>query len=147
MHRTSSTCHFLFRLRRVVPSRSKGSPRPSYPPVKRWSRSEGSPPVHNLLFVHFFFIEFPCSLPVVCLSFSDLLRLCTFKACREHLDPSIGSSRNSISLGAVAGASMPSSIFPGCHGRYLSGAHHSPRLAGSPDPLATSPTLFLVHRG
>ncbi|PKI57119.1 hypothetical protein CRG98_022490 [Punica granatum] len=76
-----------------------------------------------------------------------LYRLRTFEACHEHLDPSIGSSRNSILLGTVVGASVPTSLFLDCHGRYLSGAHHSPRLAGSPDPLATFPTLFLVHRG
>ncbi|PKI61301.1 hypothetical protein CRG98_018292 [Punica granatum] len=74
-------------------------------------------------------------------------RLRTFEVHHEHLDPSIGRSRKSISLGAVVGASVPSSIFLVCHGRYPSGVHHSPLLAGPPDPLATSPTLFLVHQG
>ncbi|PKI46852.1 hypothetical protein CRG98_032748 [Punica granatum] len=47
------TCHFFPRLRRVVPSRSKGSSRPSPSSVKRWSRSEGRPTVHNLRFLRF----------------------------------------------------------------------------------------------
>ncbi|PKI48356.1 hypothetical protein CRG98_031254 [Punica granatum] len=46
-------CHYLPRLRRVVPSRSKGSSQPLPSPVKRWSRSEGRQTVHNFLFLRF----------------------------------------------------------------------------------------------
>ncbi|PKI69608.1 hypothetical protein CRG98_010000 [Punica granatum] len=71
----------------------------------------------------FSLIRFPQFLPIICSPFSGLFRLCMFKAYHEHLDLFLRSSRNSISLGAVAGAGVPTPFIPDCHGRFLTGAY------------------------
>ncbi|PKI71965.1 hypothetical protein CRG98_007648 [Punica granatum] len=48
--------------------------------------------------------------------------LCTFKTVHERLDLFLRSPRNLTSLGAVAGAVVPTLFFSDCQGRYFSGA-------------------------
>ncbi|PKI55768.1 hypothetical protein CRG98_023836, partial [Punica granatum] len=60
-------------------------------------------------------------------SFLSSFRVCpgigTFGTIHECLDLSLKRPRSLISLGVVVGASVPSSIFPGCHGRCLTGTY------------------------
>ncbi|PKI73414.1 hypothetical protein CRG98_006184 [Punica granatum] len=65
-----------------------------------------------------------------------------FDTIHERLDLSLRSPRNPTSLGAVAGASVPSSIFPGCHGRCLTGIYCPQRLAESSDSHCHFPDSF-----
>ncbi|PKI78852.1 hypothetical protein CRG98_000713 [Punica granatum] len=48
---------------------------------------------------------------------------------------------------AAVGVVVPTPFSLSCHGRCLSGTYCPLRPAGSLDPLATSPTLFLERRG
>ncbi|PKI60802.1 hypothetical protein CRG98_018791 [Punica granatum] len=109
-------CHFLPRLWRVVPSRSKGPSQPSLSLVKRWSRSESHTTVHNLRFIGF---------------------TVSYRTFSHHFR----SLRSPISLGAVIGPDVPTSFSPSCHRRYLRVfTAHSVQLSLS-TPKATSPTL------
>ncbi|PKI32840.1 hypothetical protein CRG98_046766 [Punica granatum] len=113
-----------------MPSRSKGPPRPTLSPVKRWSRSESPTTVHNLRSTSFL-----------------LSGLGTFRVVYERLGPPLRSPRSPTLHRAVVGAIVPTPFSPSCHSRCLSGTYCPWCPAGSPDPLATSPTLSLVHRG
>ncbi|PKI54256.1 hypothetical protein CRG98_025350, partial [Punica granatum] len=119
-----TTCHFTPRLRRVVPSRSKGSSQPSPSSVKRWSRSEGRPTVHNLRFVRFSLTGFLAFLP----NFLSRFRVCsglgTFGSAYGHLDSPLRSPTSPTLHLAVPGACVPA---------------HSPETAAAVLPLG-SPT-------
>ncbi|PKI63897.1 hypothetical protein CRG98_015678 [Punica granatum] len=71
----------------------------------------------------------------------------TFETVHGHLDLPLRSPTSPISHCAVTGASVPTPFSPNCHSRCLTGTYCPWLLAGSPDPLAASPTLSLVHRG
>ncbi|PKI63033.1 hypothetical protein CRG98_016557 [Punica granatum] len=98
--RTSTTCHFIPRLRRVVPSRSKGPSRPSLFPVNRWSRSKSYTTVHNLRFTPF-----------------PLSGLGTFGTVYERLGPSLRSPMSPILHRAAVGIVVPTSFSPSCRCR------------------------------
>ncbi|PKI70273.1 hypothetical protein CRG98_009350 [Punica granatum] len=81
-----------------------------------------------------------------------------FGTIHERLDLSLRSPRNPISLGVVVGASVPSSIFLGCHGRCLTGTYCHRRPAESSDSHCRFPDsfprtlrlveeVFVVHKG
>ncbi|PKI55824.1 hypothetical protein CRG98_023789 [Punica granatum] len=110
--------------------------------MKRWSQSKSHTTVHNLRFTHSLFIGFHRFLPNFLSSFQVCPGSSMFETVHEGLDLSLRSSRNSISLGAVVGASMPSSIFPGCHGRCLTGIYCPRRPAESSDSHCHFPDSF-----
>ncbi|PKI50476.1 hypothetical protein CRG98_029135 [Punica granatum] len=115
-------CHFSPRLRRVVPSRSKGPSRPTISPVKRWSRSESLSTVHN-----------PRS------TLSLLSGLGTFAAVHDRLDPSLSSPRSLILHRAVVRASVPTPFSSRCFTGVFA-LDVQPSLATL---IATSSTPFL----
>ncbi|PKI78476.1 hypothetical protein CRG98_001116 [Punica granatum] len=110
--------------------------------MKRWSQSESHTTVHNLRFTHSLLSGFTFFLPVFLSSFPVYLGPCTFETVHECPNPSLRSPRSLTSLGAVAGAIVPTLFFPDCHGRYLSGAHCPLRPVGSLDPLCYFPDSF-----
>ncbi|PKI31813.1 hypothetical protein CRG98_047796, partial [Punica granatum] len=141
------TCHFLPRLRRVVPSRSKGSSQPSPSPVKRWSRSEGQSTVHNLRSTRpsftgsiDFFTEFVSLFPA-CSGFG------TFGTVHEHLDLPLRSPTSPTLPRAVTGASVPTPFFPSCRDYHLSGPSSRDTQTESSDSLGHFLDSFPRARG
>ncbi|PKI75827.1 hypothetical protein CRG98_003742 [Punica granatum] len=104
--------------------------------------NRAQPPFHFFLLIGFRYF-----LP----SFLSPFRVCpglgTFGTVHERLDPSLRSPRSPILHRAAVGVDVPTPFSPSCHSRCLSGTYCPWCPAGSPDPLATSPTLFLEHRG
>ncbi|PKI78559.1 hypothetical protein CRG98_001066 [Punica granatum] len=115
--------------------------------MKRWSRSEGRPTVHNLRLIRLLFNGFFIFLP----GFISLFRVClglgTFGPAHDHLDLPLRSPTNPVSHRAVARASV-STFFPETAAAAPLSSHSTRNSKPSLATLkAASPTLFLVHRG
>ncbi|PKI71952.1 hypothetical protein CRG98_007635 [Punica granatum] len=140
-------CHFAPRPWRVVPSRSKGSSQPSPSPVKRWSRSEGRPTVHN----HRSSVSLLPGSTRFLLYFLSHFQACpglgTFGSAHEHLDLLLRSPTSPTPHSTVAGARVPTH-FPRTAAAASSRVSQPVTLKPSLATLrAASPTLFLAHRG
>ncbi|PKI62720.1 hypothetical protein CRG98_016883 [Punica granatum] len=125
--RTPTTCRFLSRLCRVVPSRSKGSSQPSPSPVKKWSRSEGRSTVHNHRSSVSLLPGSTRFLPNFPSHFQACPGLGTFGTTHGRLDLPLRSPTSPISHRAVTGASVPTCFPETAAAAPLSG--HSTRNA------------------
>ncbi|PKI26212.1 hypothetical protein CRG98_049099, partial [Punica granatum] len=71
----------------------------------------------------------------------------TLGSARARVDPSPRSPTNPTSHRAVTGASVPTRFSTNCRGCQLTGPSPVAAHPSLVTPTATSPTLFLVHRG